>query len=100
MADYYDTLIVQRGGDVAARLLADECRKKDAELTRLRELLPAEWDRLNLLDTELEQLRELVRLLGYDDFAAPYEYVAAYRAGLAQAVGISWRGADKSRGET
>lgn len=33
--DVYDTYIQQRGAVEAAQILADECRKKDAEITKL-----------------------------------------------------------------
>jgi len=36
--DYYDTVIQQRGAGMAARLLADDCRKKDKAI----EILEAE----------------------------------------------------------
>lgn len=34
--DYYRALIIERGNAEAAALLADDCRRKDAEIERLR----------------------------------------------------------------
>ena len=37
--DYYDGLIQERGRSAAAPLLADECRKADVEIAKLRDAL-------------------------------------------------------------
>ena len=80
--DYYDGLIQERGSDVAAPLLADECRKADVEIATLKarlegvfgaidaepelpgEMPPAMHDRLvqAMADGDLDLIAEAMRI--------------------------------------
>jgi len=59
--DYYDGLIQKRGAAVAAPLLADECRKADAEIKILRANLTMASRIAGLAD---RSIAELLRVRG------------------------------------
>jgi len=63
--DYYNTVIQQRGAGMAARLLADDCRKKDMAIAKLKRVLAKcqvcdeeKYQRIKILEAENAMLRD------------------------------------------